>query len=87
MPELVSGARWKILAWSEIPFALAYPLPEREAKSGEGSARRPRRREGAVVLGVRKRSGSRIACSGTNSRPVARQVSPAPCAERWKPGC
>ena len=87
LPELVSGARWKILAWSEIPFALAYPLPEREAKSGEGSARRPRRREGAVVLGVRKRSGSRIACRGTNSRPVAKQVPPAPCAERWNPGC
>ena len=53
MPELVSAARWKIIAWSEIPFALASPLPEREAwshksvtalprrKCGEGPARRP----------------------------------------------
>ena len=54
MPELVFAARWKILAWSEIPFALACPLPEREAKCGEGAALRPRRREGAVGLGVRK---------------------------------
>ena len=96
MLELVSAARWKIPAWSEILFALAALLPEREAwlhtcvtalprsKCGEGTARRPRRREGAVGLGVRKRSGSRIACHGTNSRPVARQVSPAPCAERWR---
>ena len=54
MPELVFAALWKILAWSEIPFALASPLPEREAKCGEGAALRPRRREGAVGLGVRK---------------------------------
>ena len=99
LPELVSAARWKILPWSEILFALASPLPERLAwshtsvtalprsKCGEGAARRPRGREGAIGLGVGKRSGSRIACRGTNCRPEARQVSPAPCAERWKPGC
>ena len=43
--ELVSAARWKIPAWSEMPFALASPLPEREAKCGEGAGRRPLRRE------------------------------------------
>ena len=31
MLELVSAARWKIPAWSEILFALASLLPEREA--------------------------------------------------------
>ena len=99
LPELVSAARWKIPAWREILSALASPLPEREAclhtsvtalprsKCGECAARRPQRREGAVGLGVGKLSGSRIACRGRNSSPVARQVSPAPCPERWKPGC
>ena len=29
-PELVSAARWKIPAWSEILLAVASPLPERE---------------------------------------------------------
>lgn len=67
LPELVSAARWKVPAWSEMPFALASPLPEREAKCGEGAGRRPRRREGALGLGVRKRTGSNIACCGTNS--------------------
>ena len=74
MLELVSAARWKIPAWSEILFALASLLPEREAwsptsvtalprsKCGEGAARRLRGREGAVGLGVGKASGSRIAC-------------------------
>ena len=88
LAELVSAARWKVPAWSEILFALASPLPEREAwlhtsvtalprsKCGEGTARRPQRREGAVGLGVVKRSGSRIACHGTSNIPVARQVSP-----------
>ena len=33
MLELVSAARWKIPAWSEILFALASLLPEREAWS------------------------------------------------------
>ena len=96
MPKRVSAACWKIPAWSEILFALASFLPEREAwlltsvttlprsKCVEGTARHHRRRERAVGLGVGKRSGSRIACRGTNSRPLARQVSQAPCAERWK---
>lgn len=99
MPEQVSAAQWKIPAWSEILFALESPVAETEAwlhtpvtalprsKCGEGAARRPRGREGALGLGVWKRSGSRIACRGRNSRPVARQVSPPRCAERWKPGC
>ena len=33
LPELVSAAGWKIPAWSEILFALASLLPEREAWS------------------------------------------------------
>ena len=90
LPERVSAARWMIPAWSEILFALASPLPEREAwlhtsvnafprsKCGEGTARLPRGREGALGLEFGKRSGSRIACRGTHSRPVARHVSPAP---------
>ena len=93
MPELASAARWKIPAWSEILFALAFPLPETEAvlhasvtalprsKCGEDAARCPRGREGAVGFGVGNRSGSKIAYRGTDSRPVAGQVSPAPCAE------
>ena len=95
LPELVSAARWKIPAWSEILFALASPLPEREAwlhtsvtalprsKCGEDATRRLRGREGVFGLGVGTRSGGRIACRGMNIRPVARQVSPAPCAQRW----
>ena len=41
MPELVLAARWKVAAWSEILFALASPLPEREAWSHSLSPRSP----------------------------------------------
>ena len=71
LPELVSAARWKISAWSEILLALASPLPEREtwshtsvtalprSKCGEGAARRPRGREGTVGLGLATRCHTR----------------------------
>ena len=64
MPKRVSAACWKIPAWSEILFALASFLPEREAwldtsvnalpRSNfvEGTARSPRGREGSLGLGV-----------------------------------
>ena len=44
LPELVSAARWKIPAWSEMPFALASPLPEREAVWGRRRTPPPEKR-------------------------------------------
>ena len=53
--------------------------------SRESSACCPRRREGVLGLVVGKRSRCRTAGPGRNSGPVARQVSPSPCAERRSP--
>ena len=70
LPELVSGARWKKPAWSEILLAIASLLPERETFLQ--SAKGLKGRDTSVTVLPRSMSGEGAArCPGEEKDSLA----------------